>query len=396
MKDSRTQGALVALAAAMLLLHSAYVAGADSENEGRVSQDGLLDRLLAPYDIEAPPQAVQIQEDGSVSPCPSVEVSADELRREYPDCMPSSELLTASEVIAPGRSLSVNQPGRQPGLNIYTAPGSGGQVDLIREVQIELLNRGYYDGDTDGLVGAETRAAVKAFQNDAGLIVDGRIDAQLLGQLERRAFVQQSYFSMAAGRSPSVIGNVQLALSRAGYYRGPVDGILNPATRDAIQQYRQAPYEQVFVDGFPREYPYLSPVAEEILPHVPFESYPGQVDADIRPGYPELTAGDYAAAIEQATVAIRATQANPTISASAFFVRGVAYLYTGENAEASLDFTSVLRIDPNNAAAYFNRAIAYQRNNLPEFSRRDYRRALDMAPDLLNSDSERNSLARLE
>ena len=43
----------------------------------------------------------------------------------------------------------------------------------VRELQVLLSFRGYFTGEIDGVFGAKTRAAVKAFQTAKGLVADG-------------------------------------------------------------------------------------------------------------------------------------------------------------------------------------------------------------------------------
>jgi peptidoglycan hydrolase-like protein with peptidoglycan-binding domain len=45
----------------------------------------------------------------------------------------------------------------------------------VSPVQTVLAKYGYYDGETDGSYGSETRAAVKELQEDLGVTVDGRV-----------------------------------------------------------------------------------------------------------------------------------------------------------------------------------------------------------------------------
>jgi type VI secretion system protein VasI len=58
----------------------------------------------------------------------------------------------------------------------------------IREVQRALARRGYYDGAIDGLIGPNTRSAVRSAQRtewaERAVDVDGRIDRQLLEKLD--------------------------------------------------------------------------------------------------------------------------------------------------------------------------------------------------------------------
>jgi membrane-bound lytic murein transglycosylase B len=49
-----------------------------------------------------------------------------------------------------------------------------------REVQEHLTRAGYYQGDIDGAFGPESRAAIRAYQEERGLAADGRPDVDLL------------------------------------------------------------------------------------------------------------------------------------------------------------------------------------------------------------------------
>lgn len=58
---------------------------------------------------------------------------------------------------------------------------SGGSV--VVGVQRGLAAAGYYRGAVDGVFGPQTGAAIRAFERDNGLRVDGQIDNRLLGTL---------------------------------------------------------------------------------------------------------------------------------------------------------------------------------------------------------------------
>ncbi len=57
---------------------------------------------------------------------------------------------------------------------------SGGEKILLQEL---LREKGYYDGVVDGLLGAQSRAAIRDFQEATGLPVDGRPTTELLDAL---------------------------------------------------------------------------------------------------------------------------------------------------------------------------------------------------------------------
>lgn len=54
---------------------------------------------------------------------------------------------------------------------------------IIKKVQRELNDLGYDCGKVDGVAGKKTKKAVKAYQKDYGLSVDGIIGKELLGSL---------------------------------------------------------------------------------------------------------------------------------------------------------------------------------------------------------------------
>jgi len=62
-------------------------------------------------------------------------------------------------------------------------PQPGMQKDDIKAIQRELAHLGYAPGPVDGIVGANTRSAIRQYQKAAGLPVDGKVSLALLGSL---------------------------------------------------------------------------------------------------------------------------------------------------------------------------------------------------------------------
>ena len=71
----------------------------------------------------------------------------------------------------------------------------------MAEVQKELAERGYYQATVDGIMGPATRAAIGAYQSDAGMPVDGRLTESLLQSL--RSGGGQSLKPSGEGLSPA-------------------------------------------------------------------------------------------------------------------------------------------------------------------------------------------------
>jgi Putative peptidoglycan binding domain len=66
-----------------------------------------------------------------------------------------------------------------PRTTVYVAKGINDDA-TVAAVQRRLARGGYYHGSIDGVIGSGTRSAVRAFERNNGLPVDGVIDPQLL------------------------------------------------------------------------------------------------------------------------------------------------------------------------------------------------------------------------
>ena len=64
-----------------------------------------------------------------------------------------------------------------------TVPAGLVSITEVRSAQKELKDRGYYSGPVDGLIGAATETALRAYQRDRGLTVTGRLDSPTLRSL---------------------------------------------------------------------------------------------------------------------------------------------------------------------------------------------------------------------
>jgi peptidoglycan hydrolase-like protein with peptidoglycan-binding domain len=64
----------------------------------------------------------------------------------------------------------------------YSVPGVSASIQVL--VQTALARRGYYAGQVDGVIGPETRNAIREFQRDNGLQVTGDINSQLVQALK--------------------------------------------------------------------------------------------------------------------------------------------------------------------------------------------------------------------
>ena len=101
----------------------------------------------------------------------------------------------------------------------------------VSSIQTQLDSRGYRISNVDGNLDDDTQAAIRAYQRDEGMQVDGQPSKDLADRLNRTAT-----FSAA---SSSTVREVQKELNRRGYSAGPPDGAMGPSTRSAVAEFRR-------------------------------------------------------------------------------------------------------------------------------------------------------------
>jgi len=55
--------------------------------------------------------------------------------------------------------------------------------NTVKATQTELKQKGYYDGEVDGVLGAQTRAGLRRYQKEKGLAGDGRLTHETANHL---------------------------------------------------------------------------------------------------------------------------------------------------------------------------------------------------------------------
>ena len=114
----------------------------------------------------------------------------------------------------------------------------------MAEIQRELSKRGFYDGPADGFYGPKTDAAIRDFEQAAGLRPSAEPNDNLLAIIVRSNVkakpTTQSSDPIAALLSPNRrIVAVQRALSDYGYGQIKPTGTYDPETRAAISQFER-------------------------------------------------------------------------------------------------------------------------------------------------------------
>lgn len=68
-------------------------------------------------------------------------------------------------------------------IGVYSLSKMGSRSEEVRKIQTVLKQKGYYNGNIDGIFGTQTKNAVTSFQRDNGLKVDGIAGNETLSAL---------------------------------------------------------------------------------------------------------------------------------------------------------------------------------------------------------------------
>lgn len=137
----------------------------------------------------------------------------------------------------------------------YLQMGSSGS-DVTR-LQNRLKDLGYFKGTVNGTFGADTEAAVIAFQERNGLWADGVAGENTQSELFSSAALaapsgsssvpSTGYRTLANGAFGDDVSMLQLRLQELGYYTGTVDGQFGQSTVTAVKLFQQT--NGLTVDG---------------------------------------------------------------------------------------------------------------------------------------------------
>jgi len=142
-----------------------------------------------------------------------------------------------------------------PATKVAAPAGSRMPGEIISDIQRELVRRGYYDGVVDGLYGPKTDAAIRDFEQAAGLKPSTEPSEALLQAMVRSPakLTKVTTGSTAAARplpgraeaaverpapSKRVIA-LQRALAEYGYGQIRPSGIIDAETQSAIEKFER-------------------------------------------------------------------------------------------------------------------------------------------------------------
>lgn len=117
----------------------------------------------------------------------------------------------------------------------------GQHGESVRVLQQKLNKLSYYDDEVDGDYGLLTEHALKKFQEDNSVIIDGQADKETLYALvnvELKQYldtIDKLSETIYPGMHSEDVKIVQKALEYFGYYEGEIDGIYGPLTTKALE-----------------------------------------------------------------------------------------------------------------------------------------------------------------
>lgn len=123
----------------------------------------------------------------------------------------------------------------------------GQQGEQVRDMQRQLKTLGFYKGQADGDFGPATEEALKAFQKQYGLTVDGVAGQQTLTKLMgAKATMKPAVTpsptpsaSLKLGSTGENVRTVQRRLKDLKFYNGSVDGDYGEGTEEAVKRFQK-------------------------------------------------------------------------------------------------------------------------------------------------------------
>jgi peptidoglycan hydrolase-like protein with peptidoglycan-binding domain len=121
----------------------------------------------------------------------------------------------------------------------------GSSGDAVRQLQVALKELGHDPGPIDGQFGPQTEAAVKAFQQQRGIAVDGVVGPVTWVNIDEAAEFDEP--TLREGSTGLPVRRAQKRLTLGGYDVGGVDGIFGARTEAGVRAFQQA--SGLAVDG---------------------------------------------------------------------------------------------------------------------------------------------------
>ena len=119
---------------------------------------------------------------------------------------------------------------------------SGIIINSVLDIQQFLANNGFNPGPVDGQSGPKTKAAIKAFQQKAGLYADGIVGNKTKAAMKGYTGCESGNVCKArdnSGAKLDSVAGVQTFLANNGFNPGIIDGEMGSYTREAIKAFQR-------------------------------------------------------------------------------------------------------------------------------------------------------------
>jgi peptidoglycan hydrolase-like protein with peptidoglycan-binding domain len=120
----------------------------------------------------------------------------------------------------------------------------GASGEAVRQLQEALADLGYEPGEVDGVFGADTERAVKAFQREREIKSDGIVGEITWLNIDE---ADMSNPTIKRGSHGNPVRRAQKRLTLGGWDTGGVDGIFGARTETAVKHFQTA--QHLTVDG---------------------------------------------------------------------------------------------------------------------------------------------------
>lgn len=120
----------------------------------------------------------------------------------------------------------------------------GASGEVVRQLQVALEGLGYDVGAVDGEFGPKTEAAVKKFQGDQEIDVDGIVGPITWLNIDE---ADQHEPVLRRGSTGNPVRRAQKRITLGGWDVGGVDGIFGAATEAGVKTFQGA--QHIGVDG---------------------------------------------------------------------------------------------------------------------------------------------------
>ena len=116
----------------------------------------------------------------------------------------------------------------------------GDQGEKVKKLQEALKAMGYYTGKIDSTYRSGVYAAIRSFQQEKGLQVDGIAGpATQIMLYGASASEEDISTTLKKGDSGVKVRNLQYVLYELGYYDAPIDGDYNDVTVEAVKDFQR-------------------------------------------------------------------------------------------------------------------------------------------------------------